>query len=269
MLSGGPHSLAEDLYRADRGINISSLKHMRHSAAKARYRMDAPHKPSPAQAVGTAIHMAILEPDRFFSTYAIKPEADARTKAGKELLAEAQAGGKELLAKSDFEGALTLAARTREHDFYRRFVENGVYESSWFATHDRLGARMKGRLDVWLPEKNVIVDIKTCDSADERVFMRDAVKYCYHAQAAWYMDLVAAVTGSPVDGFVILALEKSEDRDIRAFWLDPELIERGRSDYTVWLHRWLLCEQTGSWPGYEPSLVTLTAPRWMIDAETF
>ena len=268
MLMGGPHLIPEADYRADPGINISALKHMRHSPAKARHRIDAGSRPSPAQTLGTAIHMAILEPDRFFESYALRPDVDARTKAGKEALAEAQTGGKELLTKADFEGALTLAARVREHDFYRRFVEGGVYESSWFAAH-HLGLRMKGRLDVWLPEKNVIVDLKTCDLADERVFAKDAIKYGYHCQAAWYMDLVAAVTGKPVEGYVILALEKSEDRDLRAFWLDPELIERGREDYKTWLSLWWACEQTGCWPGYEPALVTLTAPRWMLEPETF
>lgn len=268
MLIGGPHMIPEDVYRADPGINISSLKNMRHTPRKARFRMDMVRTPSPAQALGTALHMAILEPDRFLETYAVKPEVDARTKAGKEAIAEAAAGGKELLPKFDFEAALTTAARLREHPFYRKFVDDGVYESSWFSDHP-LGARCKGRVDIWLPNKNVIVDIKTCETSETRLFSRDAIKYLYHAQAAFYMDLVAAATGVPVDGFVILALEKTEDRDFRAFWLDPELIERGRSDYRVWLMQWLHCEETGTWPGYQPELVTLTAPQWLVDYETF
>ena len=269
MLIGGPHMIAEESYRADPGINISSLKHMRLSPAKARYRIDAPRTVTPALAIGTAMHMALLEPDRFLQTYAVKPDVDARTKAGKEAIAEAQAGGKELLAKTDFEAALTTSARLREHPFYRRFIDGGVYESSWFIDHP-LGARCKGRLDIWLPERNVIVDVKTTDAADVRNFARDAVKYLYHVQAAFYMDLVENVTGTPVDGYVILAMEKSEDRDFRAFWLDPELIERGRSDYRVWLLQWLHCERTGLWPGYQAELVTLSAPAWMLaDQETF
>lgn len=259
MIIGGPHSIDEALYRADPGVNISSLKNMRHTPAKARRRKDYPSKASPAMALGTAIHCAILEPDKFFDRYTIKPDVDARTKAGKEALAAVKG---ELLTKEDYEGALSIAATIREDPFYRKFVANGVYESSWFAQHE-LDIRIKARLDVWLPDLNIIVDIKTTDSADEWQFRRDIVKYHYHSQAAYYMDLVERVQGKPVGGYVILAVETKEDRDVRAFWLDESFIACGRADYREWLSKWYLCEKTGAWPGYERRLHTLVAPDWL------
>lgn len=256
---GGPLEISEHVYRSDPGVNISSLKHFETTPAKARRRMDIPSKPSPAQKLGTAIHAAILEPEKFLATYAIRPEVDARTKAGKAALAEVSG---ELLPRDEYEGCLEIAAKIREHDFYRRFVEGGVYESSWFAEHD-LGLRIKGRLDVWLPEKNVIVDIKTTDSALDRSFSKDAIKYGYHCQAAWYMDLVARVTGTPVSGYVILAVEKTEDRDVRAFWLDDELIDYGRKLYRHWLSQYHICHATGEWPGYPAQIETLKMPSYL------
>jgi exodeoxyribonuclease VIII len=266
-LKGGPHNIPEDVYRADNGVNISTLKHFKDTPSKAKRRMDFPRAPSPAMELGTAIHMAILERDRFLDTYTVRPQVDARTKAGKEALAKARDGGKIPLEQADYEAALMTGEKLRSSPFYSQFLDGGLYETSWFAEHD-YGVRMKGRLDVWLPEKNVIVDIKTCESADERSFAKDAYKYHYHAQAAWYSDLVRLTTGRPVDGYVILAVEKAEDRDVRAFWLSSELIQAGRSAYSEWLGKWLVCEKTGSWPGYEPSLVTLDLPNWMRD-ETF
>jgi len=264
MLLGGPHAISEETYRADPGVNISSLKHFKDTPSKARRRIDRPRQTSPAQALGTAIHMAILERDRFLDSYAVKPDVDARTKAGKEALAAARESGKELLDKDEYEAALALSVKLREQPFFRQFIEGGEYETSWFSRHE-YGARLKGRLDIWLPARNIIVDIKTCESADEYQFGRDAWKYSYHAQAAYYCDLVASVTKTKVDGYVILAVEKTEDRDCRAFWIDNDLLENGRSLYRDWLAKWVACEQTGTWPGYDKSLVTLSAPRWAQD----
>lgn len=260
---GGPHNIDEHVYRADPGINISSLKNMRHSAAKARLRADRPMTPSPAMKLGTAIHSAILEPDKFLATYQKKPRVDARTKAGKEALAGLTG---ELLDEHDYEACLTIAARLRDDPFYSKFIKNGLYETSWFAEHE-YGIRLKSRLDVWLPELNLIVDIKTTDSADERSFRSDVIKYHYHAQAAYYSDLVERVTGKAPAGYVILAIETKEDRDMRAFWLDDPFIARGRADYKEWLSQWYICEQTGAWPGYESRLHTLKAPAWLGDVE--
>jgi hypothetical protein len=219
-------------------------------------------------ALGTAIHMAILERDKFLDTYGVKPNVDARTKTGKEALAAAKESGLELLDKEEYESALAISAKLREQPFFRQFIDGGQYETSWFTDHN-YGARIKGRLDIWLPEKKIIVDIKTCDTADEYQFSRDAFKYSYHAQAAYYVDLVQSVTKEKVDGYVILAVEKSEDRDCRAFWLGDDLLEIGRSMYRDWLAKYVTCDSSGIWPGYEKTLVTLSAPRWMNEQTSF
>lgn len=266
MLKGGPHIIDEAIYRSDPGVNISALKNLKTTPAKARRRLDNPPKQSAALELGTAIHAAILERDKFLETYGIKPNVDLRTKAGKEALAEASQSGKILLSAEDYDTALTLGARVHECSFLQRFVKNGIYESSWFHEHE-LGLRIKGRLDIWLPEMDIIVDIKTTDSADEYSFRRDCVKYHYYNQAAWYSDLVTSITGRSVAGYVILAVEKSEDKDIRAFWLDDAFLDKGRKENREWLSQWYLCEKTGQWPGYEKKIQTLKAPKWFEESE--
>lgn len=267
MILGGPHQIDEKLYRSDPGVNISFLKNMRHSAAKARLRADRPMNPSPAMKLGTAIHCAILEPDRFIEQYTIRPDVNARTKAGKEALAAING---EILNKSDFEACLSIAARLREDPFYKKFVDGGIYESSWFAQHE-LDVRLKARLDIWLPHMNLIVDVKTTDCIDERQLRNDIIDYHYHSQAAYYCDIVERVTGKAPAGYVILAIETKDDRDMRAFWLDDAFIAKGRADYREWLSKWYICEKTGTWPGYEPKLHTLKAPAWLgaVEQETF
>ncbi len=260
---GGPHDIEEDVYRQDPGINISLLKEMGRSPRKMLRSMQMQRKESPAQALGKAMHMAILEPEKFLSNYITEPEGvNKRKKADREALEELRASGKEILSSEDFEACLLQAERIRTSSFFAKMID-GQTETSWFENYH--GRRIKGRLDVWLPEKRVIVDIKTTDSADERSFARDAIKYGYHVQAAFYSDLVSACIKEPVAGFAILAIEKTEDRDMRAFWLDPELIEAGRKLYRQWLDQFILCEETGNFPGYPQRLYDLKLPIWMKD----
>jgi len=264
---GGPHIIDESVYRADPGINISLLKELKKSPRKAQHVLANPRKPSGAQVFGQAVHTAILEPEKFLDRFMERPEIDRRTKAGKEQYAELEASGKSILDKEDFEACLVTAEKVKGSGFYNDLLSGGIYESSWFV--DRKGIRLKGRLDCYLPDKNLIVDIKTCETADERLFLRDIVKWSYHSQAAYYMDLVAHVTGRPVGGFVILALEKSEDRDMRAFWLDSELIARGRRDYLEWLSTWRKCLETGNFPGYPETFCYLKCPNYLLEDTEF
>lgn len=265
MILGGPHEIDEKTYRSDSGLNFSNLKNIRRSPRKALHNVMFPRASSDDQVLGTAIHAAILEPEKFVLQFAPMPKIDRRTKEGKAQYAELETSGKTLLAEKDFEACVSIAETLRANEFYSGLLTNGIYESSWFSEAE--GMRIKGRLDVWLPEKNIIVDIKTTDIIDEHQFKRDVIKYSYHAQAAWYMDLVASVTGKPVDGFVILAIEKKEDRDAKAFWLDPSWIVQGRKDYRRWLKTWAHCEKVGVFPGYEAKLHHFSPPSWLIEDE--
>jgi hypothetical protein len=76
-------------YQAMRGINQSTLKHFSRSAAHVRHSLDDRRPGTPAQLLGTAMHCALLEPDRFRRDYFLPPKADRRTKVGKAVWAKA------------------------------------------------------------------------------------------------------------------------------------------------------------------------------------
>lgn len=261
---GGPHELPEQVYRSDSGLNISALKHMRDCPAKAQWHLANPKKQTPEMAAGTALHMAILEPERFLRSYAPRPDVNGATKAGKAALAEARGSGRELIAADDYDGFMQIAEQIRGSEFFSRFVNGGQYEKSWFLEHES-GRRLKCRTDIYLPDMNVIVDIKTTVSAATGKFYRSVKDFAYDAQAAYYSDIVSQVTGRLVSGFVFLVIERGENRGIRAFFAGPRLMDRGRRLYRTWLSQWLYCEASGKWPGYAEELQTLEVPAWELD----
>ena len=86
-------------------LRRSALWEFRKSPAHYKYAVENPPDETPALRFGIAVHMSILEPERFADEYITAPKIDRRTKAGKE---EYQAflessAGKEIITAEDAE----------------------------------------------------------------------------------------------------------------------------------------------------------------------
>ena len=92
-------------YRAKDGVSSTDLKRIAKSPAHFRYWKDNPQEDTPALLFGRAVHKYALEKDDFFSEFAVAPNVDRRTKAGKEEFAlfEAECVGKDVITADDFE----------------------------------------------------------------------------------------------------------------------------------------------------------------------
>jgi hypothetical protein len=62
-VSEGIFQLPQDIYRADTGINMSALKIMRRSVA--HWKAAGPKEPTPDMNLGTLMHLAVLQPERY------------------------------------------------------------------------------------------------------------------------------------------------------------------------------------------------------------
>ena len=75
--------MTEREYNAAEGIRRSDLWRMEDSAEKFKYFLEHPVEQTPAMAFGSACHKMILEPGDFSNEYAVAPEINRRTNAGK------------------------------------------------------------------------------------------------------------------------------------------------------------------------------------------
>lgn len=163
---------------------------------------NAPRKSegSPALILGTALHAAILEPERFATEYACAPSVNLRTNEGKERLAAFEADcaerGMTPLKREDFDTVCLM-------------LENGVAELSLFWRMEN-GLLLKVRPD-WLGEfagAPFLLDIKTTD--DVLDFGKSVEKFGYHLQAAFYEFVMEKVFGLGVD-FAFCAISKRQE----------------------------------------------------------
>ena len=100
--------MTEKEYNQAAGVRRSDLWRIHDSPEKFKWFLDHPEPQSPAFAFGSMVHKLLLEPETFDEEYAVAPEVDKRTKAGKEAWAAfcASAGEKAVVSIDDYGKAL-------------------------------------------------------------------------------------------------------------------------------------------------------------------
>lgn len=255
-------------YRNADGISRSDLFKIKRSPMHFKYDMDNPSEPTPALIFGQAIHKYILENDDFFNEFAIAPVCDRRTKTGKELyntfLVESE--GKEIITADDFERLQGMYSSVYSNK-YAKLLLDGKHEQSFFWTDKMTGEKCKCRTDCMHESDNsiIIVDLKSCESADTESFMRDVVKYGYDMQAAMYKEGVEINTGKKCE-FVFIAVEKKPPYAINILQADNLIFTRGKDVFRELLGIYHNCKETGDWYGYNGfsgMINNLSLPRWL------
>jgi len=247
-------------YHASSGISNSALSELKKSPLHYWSKYLAPERPpsheTPAMRIGTAVHAAILEPHLFESEYVQAPKVDRRTKEGKAAW-EALPEHAVKLSFDEWNQCVKMRESVRSTPVGKRLLSDGEAEASYYIEYDDI--LCKCRPD-WVTDK-VIVDVKTTDDASSSGFMRSAIKFGYHRQAAWYLDLLNEY-GTPKEAFVFCVVEKTAPYAVAWYYATDEMIEAGRRECMELLNTFKHCLSTDRWPGYGDEIQPLKMPEW-------
>lgn len=218
-----------------------------------------------AMRLGTALHTAVLEPERYVTDYVVAPKIDGRTKEGKAAkaaFAEASAG-KIIIDDDDHVRVLAMAASIAEHRAATLLFERSpLREVSYVWRDAATGIDCRCRPDAVLDGGRVLVDLKSCEDASPRGFAQSIGRYGYHRQAAFYLDGVEAATGTRPEAFVFVAVEKAAPHVVGVYALDAHSIQLGKNSIERSLETLATCRASGKWPGYTEIIETISAPAW-------
>ena len=262
---------AFDDYDMIDALNWSRLKHMAKSPAHYVHNIKAGCEDTAALKLGRAVHMAVLEPDRFGANVVRWEGAVRRGKAWDEF--QAAHRHQDILTEREHDQCLSIAAAVRKDSTASAYLAGGKSEVTLRWTHRQTvgipyEVACKGRCDLITPR--AIVDLKTCADASPEAFGRDAFKMLYYAQAAMYSDGFEAAHGSGLP-FVIVAVEKSSPWVVQCYELPEDVLQMGRELYRGLIDRLVACRAESVWPGYATGVLPLELPRWAVqddDAET-
>ena len=270
-----------DTYAAIPAVNYSFLADMdRESPLHAQYikAVKGGREDTESMMMGRAVHLALLEPEKFDSEVLPIPDVDRRTKAGKQAWAEFQkeAAGRIVLPPGQMGRVREIAHAIQRHESARElFLNKGVNEMTMVWDDRATGVRIKGRVDRWTTfmRQPCLMDLKTTRDVNERKFQRSLVDFRYNLQATLY--LMGAETLRPIpDGsglqrvFFWLAVEADGPFDIGVFQADTKIIEHGVQKIRQLLRIYKECRTTGVWPGKNgQGVVLMDNPEFVYKAD--
>lgn len=241
-------------------VNWSRLKEMARSPAHYRWALEHPPEDSDAKKVGRALHLAILEPERFASECVVWTGGRRAGKAWDEFSALHE--GKEILTADEAERIEGMRRAVLASPAAAQLVSGGRAEVTMLWDTEVVPGVVvpcRGRLDYERPD--ALVDLKVTRDASPEGFGRHAWVMRYHAQAAFYVDGYAAITGRTLP-FVFVAVENVAPYVVQTYVMTPEAMAAGRDEYMRLLAQLETCRITGEWPGYATGPMPLTLPRW-------
>jgi hypothetical protein len=223
-------------------------------------------EPTPAMAIGSAVHTHVLELDQWDARYVSAPDGiDRRTKAGKaewEAFTTA-ATGRTVLPKADADLVMRMAHSVFTHPAAAMLLAlPGKAETTHMWTDAATGLQCKCRPDWLTDDGRLLVDLKTTEDAG-RGFAKSIAQWRYHVQASWYLDGVEQATGTRPEQFLFLCVEKKAPYAVAVYAADAEMIAAGAQTAARDLDVLATCKAAGAWPGYSDQIEPISLPPWM------
>lgn len=252
--------LSNEDYHSSSGISKSGLDLILRSPA--HYRFGERRDTTRAMEIGTALHCAILEPERFATDYMMLREVtDRRASAYKEACKVWSA--ERVLTGTEADKVAGMQESVRSNPHLSGYLSApGRYELSMFATDPETGVLVKCRFDK-LIDNGPALDLKK--TQDIREFGKSVANYGYHIQAAFYSDVYKWATGEELPGFVFAAVEEQMPHASKPFELDEEALDIGRMLYRKALNQYAECLEADDWPGIAGEPETIQLPGWYVN----
>ena len=209
------------------------------------------NKPTAAMNLGTCVHSLVLDGvDEFHSRFYVAEKADGRTKEGKALkeLAEREANGRIIINTDDMRTISGMADSIFNHPSAIELLHSGRSEVAITWEDQDTGLPMKSKADYLRP--NILIDLKTTQSADQYVFQRTIWNMGYAMQLGLYQDgLIANL--HPANEVLIIAVENSAPYCCNVFRLSQDMLEYGKARYKRLLREYKLCKESNVFPSYQ------------------
>lgn len=221
-----------DTYHELPGLNWSRLKYVLESPRAYRHAVDNPPSETPAMAFGTAVHMAVLEPERA-AVELITAPPEYLTATG--LLSTAKAA-KDWIGTLPADAIVLTPAQRISIDMVCKHLAEHAGAKEWLASaHHRehvltwleTSAKIdcKACVDAW--GNGLLLDVKTWAPRGRftpQAFMREALSRKYLGQLGWYFRGLEAA-GQPVHRMGWIVIQSTAPHDVMVLELDVDAFD--------------------------------------------
>ncbi len=215
--------------------------------------------------IGRMLNDALLQPEKFATSYIVAPNVDRRTKGGKAEWAfflESLQPGQIAADPDEHELALRMSEAVMGHAQAAKLLGcDGPCESTVKWRHEATGLMLKARRDKVAP--HVVLDLKSSRDPSPAAFKRAIVDYGYHRQGAWYVDSEHALTGT-TPGFGLIVVRNEWPFEVALYEVTDDVLAYGRQQNENTLAAIARCHDTGDWRNeWEKQIQFVDPPQWM------
>jgi hypothetical protein len=225
--------------------------------------------------LGTALHTAILEPERFSERYVRGAAGNLTRKGPREEndRIKAENPGMQLVRDADWPKITLMRDAVWRHPRAREVLSGeGFNECAYLWEDPGTGLACKARVDRigHSGEWPIVMDYKTFGEKGGRLnqYAIESVIYDrkYHIQAAHYLN--GLNTLSPFQRRYVLCLqEKAAPFAVRMVEIDFAALELGKRQVLRWLAQLKKCQDSGEWPGWSEDFDPMGVPHWAYSRE--
>lgn len=269
----------EDYHLID-ALSATGIKRILQSPMHYKFDRDNPREQTDSMLLGTALHMAILEPDLYAKHVVVVPEDAPKRPTAAQLRAakpspaaveaiqfwekfDRQAEGKLVLSDEQLQKVEGMAGAVRRHPIHDAMLCDGRPELSLQWLDARLGIPCKCRYD-YLRNDGIALDLKTCTDASPDGFLRSVTQFKYHYQEAHYRNGHEHLFNESPRAFIFIAVENVAPYGCAAYVIEPNAIQFALNRVEEAMLLYKQARETGFWRGYTSKVLPLTLPRWAI-----
>lgn len=244
----------------------SALDHVNRSSMHYKWWVDGgEEEETPALAFGSAFHCALLEPDRWCTSYCVVPDfGDCRfkiNKAARDEWRRDHAGWTEITFE-DAKAIDGMVAAVRAHPLAGKMIRDGEAEITLRWNDEETGLPCKCRADYYVRRLSMAVDFKSAIDARKAAFRKAVSNYGYHRQDGFYRSGFAAIE-APIKHFVFVVVEKAAPHAVAIYTLGANALARGRASVREDLAALGASVKANEWSGYPTSIQELDdLPPW-------
>ena len=267
---------------------LSRLADDRHyTPADVRHALLTERPDSDALALGSALHVAMLEPARYREDVGLGPVNDKTGRTyGRDpqawQRAEAERPGKILLTTDQAAKVALMAATLRTHEKAAAiFPLSTERELSVVADLDLVALateydlplecderdtklRVKERLDLLCPDASLVADLKTTTAATEWELRKSVTDYGYYHQAALYPYLTRVAGLGEVHHFALIVVRSEEPYRAAVLRVTEESQRIGWQELLPAMALAARCYRTGVWPGWPAGVIDVDVAEWKL-----
>ncbi len=276
-------------YIADPALSSSGELKIDNTPKEYKHDQDNEREETAAMIEGTALHLAVLEPNLFDDYYVVLGQCEAYKKDDTRCTNEGiyyrdgmsycgvrshdpyekepMEPGIHILKDSQMERLRHATEAVLSHKIASQYFRGqGRSELTGIWTDPATGVRCKIRIDREIARASHHVDLKYTQFLSDEGFRRQAGKMGWVRRSAFYRRGMAAL-GRPADASIIIAAQNGAPHDCRSFLLNEEQIARFAAKIDGSLAKYAHCLDTDEWPGYPQILEPMKLKEWDMPYE--